>query len=57
MDVLKSVGYILASVLVLSGIVGVGLLVAVIVAVFGTVIAGVGVVVFVAYCLKEYFKR
>lgn len=57
MGVLKGIGYILASILVLSLIVGGVLLVATLAAFGGVILLSIVVVVFVAICIQECFEN
>ncbi len=57
MGVFKWIGYFLASLLVLSVVIGGGLFIAIIIAIIGICFCLVAVVTFGAYCCREFFEN
>ena len=57
MGILKGFGYVVASIIILGVLIGIGGILAVIGMASGAIFLGLGVVAFIALCLKELFEK
>lgn len=57
MGILKGFGYVVASIIILGVLIGIGGILAVIGMASGAIFLGLGVVSFIALCLKELFEK
>jgi hypothetical protein len=56
MEFIKNIGYFLAALLILSAALSGGLVIAVVLAAAGIIITFFGIVSFIAYAIKDYWK-
>ena len=57
MGILKGFGYVVASIIILGVLIGIGGILAVIGMASGSIFLGLGVVSFIALCLRELFEK
>ena len=57
MGILKGFGYVVASIIILGVLIGIGGILAVIGMASGAIFLGLSAVVFIALCLKELFEK
>lgn len=57
MGILKGFGYVVASIIILGVLIGIGGILAVIGMASGAIFLGLGVVAFIALCLRELFEK
>ena len=57
MGILKGFGYVVASIILLGILIGIGGILAIIGMASGAIFLGLGVVAFIALCLKELFEK